>query len=71
MEEIKTIKIDDIICCIDRHVKVVSIEEKGSEKFNISLRIVRSLLDCLYVMTDYDFWRVIKETNIEKIIEYL
>ena len=71
MKEIKSIKIDDIIRCINRHVLTVMIEPEGSYKFNMSLRVVTSLADCLFIMTDYDFRRVMKETNIEKIIEYL
>lgn len=71
MKEIKSIKTDDIIRCINRHVLTVMIEPEGSYKFNMSLRVVTSLVDCLFIMTDYDFGRVMKETNIEKIIEYL
>lgn len=47
------------------------IEPEGYYKFNMSLRVVTALADCLIIMTDYDFGRVMKETNIEKIIEYL
>lgn len=71
MKEIKSIKIDDIIRCINRHVLTVMIEPEGSYKFNMSLRVVTSLADCLFIMTDYNFGRLMKETNIEKIIEYL
>lgn len=71
MKEIKSIKIDDIIRCINRHVLTVMIEPEGSYKFNMSLRVVTALADCLFIMTDYDFGRLMKETNIEKIIEYL
>ena len=71
MKEIKSIKVDDMLRCINRHVLTVMIEPEGSVSFITSLRIVKSLLDCLYVMTDYDVKRAMKETNIGKIIEYL
>ncbi len=71
MKEIKSIKVDDMLRYINRHVLKVMIEPEGSVSFITSLRIVKSLLDCLYVMTDYDVKRVMKETNIGKIIEYL
>ena len=71
MKEIKSIKVDDMIRCINRHAFKVMIEPEGSVSFITSLRIVKSLLDCLYVMTDYDVKRMMKETNIGKIIEYL
>lgn len=68
MKEIKSIKIDDIIRCINRHVLTVMIEPEGSYKFNMPLRVVTALADCLFIMTDYDFGRVMKETNIEKLL---
>ena len=71
MKEIKSIKVDDILRYINRHVLKVMTEPEGSVSFITSLRIVKSLLDCLYVMADYDVKRVMKETNIGKIIEYL
>ena len=71
MKEIKSIEVDDVLRCINRHVLKVMREPEGSVSFIVSLRIVKSLLDCLYVMADYDIKRVMKETNIEKIIEYL
>ena len=71
MKEIESIKVDDMLRCINRHALKVMIEPEGSVSFITSLRIVKSLLDCLYVMTDYDVKRAMKETNIGKIIEYL